>query len=72
MSEDLLNLVLQKKIKQDLIRHGKNTNKIRETHIFWLCISNYGEIRQDVVSYKRLDEKYLTEDEILFIEASML
>ena len=35
MSEDLLNLVLQKKIKQNLIRHGKNTNKIRETHIFW-------------------------------------
>lgn len=47
MSEDLLNLVLQKKIKQNLIRHGKNTNKIRETHIFWWYISNYGEIRQD-------------------------
>ena len=33
-------------IKQNLIRHGKNTNKIRETHIFWWYISNYGEIRQ--------------------------
>ena len=31
-----------------------NTNKIREAHIFWWYISNYGEIRQDVVSYNRL------------------
>ena len=35
MSEDSLNLVLQKIIKQNLIKHVKNTNKIRETHIFW-------------------------------------
>ena len=58
MSEDLLNLVLQKKIKQNLIRHGKNTNKIRETHIFWWYFSNYGEIRQDVVSYNRLHFRF--------------
>mgnify|MGYP000784004367 CR=1 FL=1 len=45
MSEDSLNLVLQKIIKQNLIKHVKNTNKIRETHIFWWYISNYGEIR---------------------------
>ena len=33
MSEDLLNLVLQK-IKQNLIRHGKNINKIRKLTSF--------------------------------------
>ena len=30
MSEDSLNLVLQKNNQTNLIRHGKNTNKIRE------------------------------------------
>ena len=44
MSEDSLNLVLQKIIKQNLIRHGKNTNKIREAHSFWRNIFNHGAI----------------------------
>ena len=31
-------------IKQNLIRHGKNTNKIREAHSFWRNIFNHGAI----------------------------
>ena len=35
MSEISLILVLQNKNKQNSEWHGKNTNKIRETHSFW-------------------------------------
>lgn len=35
MSENSLDLVLQKPIKQIFNRHGKSTNKIRKIHIFW-------------------------------------
>ena len=58
----------KKKIKQNLIRHGKNTNKIRETHIFWWYFSNYGEIRQDVVSYNRLHFRFAQQSVWLSIQ----
>ena len=44
MSEISLILVLQNKNKQNPEWHGKNTNKIRETHSFWGDFFYYGAI----------------------------
>ena len=42
MSKKSLNLVVQKQISNSLTRHGKGTNKIRETYSIRRNFSRYG------------------------------
>ena len=55
MSDFLLPLVLQIKTRKALIWHGKDSNKIRETHSFWRNIFNYGAIWLQTLICNRLD-----------------
>ena len=47
--------VANKKTSKTLIWHGKDSNKIRETHSFWRNISNYGAIWLQTLICNRLN-----------------